>query len=67
VHTCWLRQYGSGGGRRRTTIVAVAVAVTASTDQGGSSMSYAIIHQYEATLAAMHPSDGTLPATVTDS
>jgi len=30
-------------------------------------MSCAIIHQYEATLAAVHPSDGTLPATVTDS
>ena len=63
------------GGRRRTTIVAAAVAVTASTDQGGSSMSYAIIHQFkggtkeqcEATLAAVRPSDGTQPATVTDS
>ena len=30
-------------------------------------MSYAIIHQYEATLTVVHPSDGTLPATVTDS
>ena len=54
-------------GRRRSVIAAVAVAVTASTDQGGSSMSYAIIHQfkggtreqYEATLAAVHPSGGT--------
>jgi hypothetical protein len=34
------------GGRRRSVIAAVAVAVTASTDQGGSSMSYAIIHQF---------------------
>ena len=44
-------------GAAQVVIAAVAVAVTASTDQGGSSMSCAIIHQYEATL----------PATVTDS
>jgi hypothetical protein len=48
----------------------VLSAATALTSEGGQPMSYAIIHQfrggtkeqYEATLAAVHPSDGTLPA-----
>jgi hypothetical protein len=62
-----LRQYGSSGGRRRSVIaaVAVAVAVTASTDQGGSSMSYAIIHQFKGGTKQQY--EATLPATVTDS
>jgi len=65
VHTRWLRQYGSSGGRRRSVIAAVAVAVTASTDQGGSPMSYAIIHQFKRGTREQY--EATLPATVTDS
>ena len=48
----------------------VLSAATALTSEGGQPMSYAIIHQfkggtkdqYEASLAAVHPGDGALPA-----
>ena len=53
------------GGRRRSVIAAVAVAVTASTDQGGSPMSYAIIHQFKGGTREQY--EATLPATVTES
>ena len=50
------------GGGAGPVIAAVAVAVTASTDQGGSSMSYAIIHQFKGGTREQYEI-----ATVTDS
>jgi len=52
-------------GAAQVVIAAVAVAVTASTDQGGSPMSYAIIHQFKRGTREQY--QATLPATVTDS
>ena len=52
-------------GAAQVRYAAVAVTVTASTDQGGSSMSYAIIHQFKAGTRERY--EATLPATVTDS